>query len=195
MPKIIRILRSCSMKIFCTVNISKLNFWLLICIAKNFIWTTLKKIFLHPQISDFQILSYHYKPYINGNIIYSAFRWCINLNFEKLILMTGFVLQGYILLVIFKSLLLIKTSINTVITVYDILQFKITVFYYDILKNVFYSCNQSWIFGITHCSSLQSHFFLLSILKKLKGTAFIRNRNPFETLYVSLLSRLINLIF
>ncbi len=39
------ILRSCSMKIFCTANISKLNFWLLICIAKNFIWTTLKIIF------------------------------------------------------------------------------------------------------------------------------------------------------
>ncbi len=48
MPKIISILRSCSMKIFCTfltVNISKLNFWLLICIAKNFIWTSLKMIF------------------------------------------------------------------------------------------------------------------------------------------------------
>ncbi len=42
MPKIIRILRSCSMKIFCTfptINISKLIFWLLICIAKKFIWT------------------------------------------------------------------------------------------------------------------------------------------------------------
>ncbi len=48
MPKIIRILRSCSMKIFCQfpiVNISKLNFWLVICIAKNFIWTNLKVIF------------------------------------------------------------------------------------------------------------------------------------------------------
>ncbi len=48
MPKIIRILRSCSMKIFCkfpTVNISKLNYWLVICMAKNFIWTTLKVIF------------------------------------------------------------------------------------------------------------------------------------------------------
>ncbi len=46
--KIIRILRSCSMKIFSkfpTVNISKHNFWLLIYIAKNFIWTTLKVIF------------------------------------------------------------------------------------------------------------------------------------------------------
>ncbi len=48
MPKIIRILRSCSMKIFSafiTVNISQLHFWLVICIAKNFIWTTLKMIF------------------------------------------------------------------------------------------------------------------------------------------------------
>ncbi len=44
-PKIIRILKSCSMKIFSTVNISKLNFWLVICIARNFIWTTLKMIF------------------------------------------------------------------------------------------------------------------------------------------------------
>ncbi len=49
MPKISRTLRSCSMKIFSTfpnVNISKLNYWLVICIAKNFIWTTLKMIFL-----------------------------------------------------------------------------------------------------------------------------------------------------
>ncbi len=40
--------RSCSMKIFCkcpTLNISKVNFWLVICIAKIFIWTTLKMIF------------------------------------------------------------------------------------------------------------------------------------------------------
>ncbi len=38
MPKIVRILRSCSMKIFSkfpSVNIWKLNFWLVICIAKN----------------------------------------------------------------------------------------------------------------------------------------------------------------
>ncbi len=48
MPKIIKILRLCSMKIFSkfpTINISKLNYWLVICIAKNFIWTTLKVIF------------------------------------------------------------------------------------------------------------------------------------------------------
>ncbi len=48
MTKIIRILRSCSMKIFSkcpTINIFKLNFWLVICIAKNLIWTTLKMIF------------------------------------------------------------------------------------------------------------------------------------------------------
>ncbi len=76
-------------------TISKLNFWLVICIAKNFIWTTLKAIFsvfllnfLHPQIPDFQIvvqiLSYPNKPYINGKLSYSAFRWCINLNFKKI---------------------------------------------------------------------------------------------------------------
>ncbi len=70
MPKIIRILssmipRSSSMKIFFkfpTINISKLNFRLVICIAKDFIWTTLKAIFtifrffLYPQIPDFQII-------------------------------------------------------------------------------------------------------------------------------------------
>ncbi len=50
------------MKTFCkctTLNISKLNCWLVICIAKDFIWTTLKAIFsifwfffLYPQIPD-----------------------------------------------------------------------------------------------------------------------------------------------
>ncbi len=48
MPKIIRILRSCSMKIFSkcpTVNIWNIIFRLVICIAKNLIWTTLKMIF------------------------------------------------------------------------------------------------------------------------------------------------------
>ncbi len=54
------------MKIFCKfpiVNTSKLIFWLVLCIPKNFIWTTLKAIFqyfdfLHPQIPDFQIVVY-----------------------------------------------------------------------------------------------------------------------------------------
>ncbi len=84
------------MNIFCkcsTVNISKHTFLLVICIAKNFIWTTLK-IFLHPQIPDCQILSHHNKPYINGNPIYSAFRWCITLNFTNWTLVTGFVVQA-----------------------------------------------------------------------------------------------------
>ncbi len=39
-----------------------------------------------------QILSYRNKPYINGKIISSAFRWRINL----MTIMTGFVLQGHI---------------------------------------------------------------------------------------------------
>ncbi len=56
--------KSCSMKIFSkcpTVNISNVHFLLVICIAKNFIWTDLKAIFtifrfsLHPKIPDFQI--------------------------------------------------------------------------------------------------------------------------------------------
>ncbi len=55
MPKIIRTLSNHlfheDILIWSTVNISKLNFWLVICIAKNFIWTTLKAIF-------FQYLDY-----------------------------------------------------------------------------------------------------------------------------------------
>ncbi len=35
------------------------------------------------------------KPYINRKI-YSAFRWCINLNWKKMTLMTGFVVQTHI---------------------------------------------------------------------------------------------------
>ncbi len=55
-----------------TVNISKRNYWLVICIAKNFIWTTLKMIsqyldfFLHPQIPDFQNF------YNTSNIAFAA---------------------------------------------------------------------------------------------------------------------------
>ncbi len=53
------------MKIFCkfpTINISKLNFWLVRCIAKNLIWTTSKAVFsifgflLHSHIPDFQVV-------------------------------------------------------------------------------------------------------------------------------------------
>ncbi len=67
----------------------KTKFWLVICIAKNLIWTTLKGNFhaLRFQILS-QILSYHNKPYINGKIIY-------NHKFHKLTLMTGFVVQGH----------------------------------------------------------------------------------------------------
>ncbi len=97
------------MKIFCkfpTLNISRLIFLLVICIAKNFVWTTLKAIFsifwyfctLRFQIFKYlylsQILFYPNKPYINGKL--SAFRWCINHSFKKLTLMTGFVVQGHI---------------------------------------------------------------------------------------------------
>ncbi len=58
---------------FPTVNIlQKRIFWLVICIAKKLIWTTLKLNF-KVNLEKLQILS---KPYINGNIIYSAFRWC-----------------------------------------------------------------------------------------------------------------------
>ncbi len=71
MPKIIRILRSLSMKIFCkfpTVNISKLNFWLIICIAKNFIWTTLKVIFsIFRFFCSLRFQIYKYCPIITNH--------------------------------------------------------------------------------------------------------------------------------
>ncbi len=72
---------------FPTINISNFNFLLIICIAKDFIWTALKaQYFLNIQIffasSDSifkqlyigRISSYPNKPHINGKCIYSAFR-------------------------------------------------------------------------------------------------------------------------
>ncbi len=88
------------MKIFENVlplNVSNIHFRL-ICIVKIFHLNNFKghflniEFFLHPQIPDLKILSYHN----NGKLIYSAFRWCINLNFDKLTLKTGFVVQGHI---------------------------------------------------------------------------------------------------
>ncbi len=100
MPKIIRILRSCSMKIFSkfpTINISKLNFWLVICIAKNFIWPTLKMIF--SIFRCFCTLRFQIFKYCPNHTSMEIFRWCEswfwNLNLEKWTLKTGFVLQGH----------------------------------------------------------------------------------------------------
>ncbi len=67
---------------------------MVICIAKNNFKDFLNVlIFLHPQIPDFQILSYHNKPCINIKLICSAFRWWM---VTKCTLMTGFVVQVYI---------------------------------------------------------------------------------------------------
>ncbi len=71
---------------------------------------------LMTQIPDLQILS---KPYINGNMIYSAFRWCINLNLNR---MTGFVLQGHMLIFTrAASLHYINTCHNCVLNIECIL--------------------------------------------------------------------------
>ncbi len=87
------------MKIFCkfpTVNILKLNFWLVICSAKNFIWTDL----LIYQIPDFQIVCISAKYILSKQTIHHGkfihFQMMYNLNFPKLALMTGFVVQGHI---------------------------------------------------------------------------------------------------
>ncbi len=84
MPKIIRTLskKICSIKIFSkfpTVNISKRNFWLVMCIVKNFIWTILKanlaifRFFLHPQIPDFKYL------YLDQRLSHHNKQWNVNL--------------------------------------------------------------------------------------------------------------------
>ncbi len=88
MTKIIRILRSCSMKIS-TVNISKHNYWLLICIAKNLIWTTLKVIFsIFRFFCTLRFQIYKYCPnHTSMEILFTP------LTDSK---MTGFMLQGHI---------------------------------------------------------------------------------------------------
>ncbi len=92
------------MKIFCkfpTVNIPETYFFIssLICIAKNFIWTTLKAIFsifrffCTDQIPD-GIFKFVSQPNIVLSeqtlfskallkLISSAFRWCINIHFKN----------------------------------------------------------------------------------------------------------------
>ncbi len=94
------------MKIFLTINISTLNFWFVIFIAKNFIWTILKVIFsifyfFAPSDSRFSnsCISDKYCPIITNHTSMESwcmFRWCIHLNFKKCTLMTGFVVQGHI---------------------------------------------------------------------------------------------------
>ncbi len=77
MPKIIMILRSCSMKIFSkfpTVNISKLNFLLVICIAKNFIWTTLKAIFSIFRLLYFLFITFCWQIKQRHNIVYKDYK-------------------------------------------------------------------------------------------------------------------------
>ncbi len=88
-------IRSCSIKIFSkfsTVNISKRNFWLVISIAKNFIWITSKVIFLNiwiffaPSDSRFsnRLISAKYCPILaNRTSIESLFiqlsHGCLNI--------------------------------------------------------------------------------------------------------------------
>ncbi len=71
------------------------------CIAKNFIWTTLKGIyFLHPQIPDFQIVVSQQNILTNHTSMESL---SIQLSDDAYIsiskkwsLITGFVVQGHI---------------------------------------------------------------------------------------------------
>ncbi len=89
MPKIIRILRSCSMKIFCkfpTVNISKLNFWLVICIAKNFIWITLKVIFsIFRFFCSLRFQIFKYCPIITNHTSMESYQMMHKSQFWKIV--------------------------------------------------------------------------------------------------------------
>ncbi len=78
------------MKIFCkcpTVNISKLTFWLVICIAKNFIWTTLKAIFSIFRFFCNQIFKYcisaKYCPILTHHTSMESFQMMYKSQFQK----------------------------------------------------------------------------------------------------------------
>ncbi len=75
-------------KIFCafpTIKLSKRNFLLVMHCWELHLDNFKGDLFLHPQIPDFQIVASKTNivqslQYINGKLIYSAFRWYINLN-------------------------------------------------------------------------------------------------------------------
>ncbi len=76
------------MKIFSkcpTVNISKLNFWLVICIAKNFIWTTLKMIFsIFRFFCTLRFQIYKYCPIITNHTSMESFQMMHKSQFHKM---------------------------------------------------------------------------------------------------------------
>ncbi len=126
MPKIIMILRSCSMKIFSeflTVNIKKRNFWLLICIAKNLIWTTLKMIFsIFRFFCTFRFpnscISVNYYPIITIHTSMEIlFIQCILTNLPLGLVLWSRVSYIYIYIYIYKcNLLCDKSCIFSIIT-------------------------------------------------------------------------------
>ncbi len=103
------------------INISKLNYWLVICIAKNFIWTTLKMIFsIFRFFCTLRFQIYKYCPIItNHTSMETIFIQLLN-NLEKCILMTGFVVQGHICLNIIKAkrLIIVKATHGNVWAVF-----------------------------------------------------------------------------
>ncbi len=82
----------------------KAKFWLVKCVAKDFIWTTLNVIFstkknLAPSESRFSnnCISARYcpnTPYINWKLICLAFRWCINLKKKNNVFLSGSLRYG-----------------------------------------------------------------------------------------------------
>ncbi len=107
-----------------------------------------------------QISSYHNKPYINGKLIYSDFRWCINLNFGKWTLMTGFVVQGHISATPFLKPRTLKVNTESELTH----SYTCFWFYWAIHQCNVCLCNPAaqimWIWLEMHCWGLH----LMSLL-------------------------------
>ncbi len=124
-----------------------------------------------------QILSYHNKPYINGNLIYSDFRWCINLDFTKFTLLTGFVVQGHIFKVLLshmceemKVIWVIIDWQSHLICVYvhavsSILHFKIEKLFYILV--IFHNITGFTVFWSNRCSLGGNKRFLSKIKNNL----------------------------
>ncbi len=70
---------------FPTVNISKLNFWLVICIAKNFIWTTLKMIFsIFRFFCTLRFQIYKYCPIITNHTSMESYLFIFQMLYKSL---------------------------------------------------------------------------------------------------------------
>ncbi len=69
-----------------------INFWFVICIAKNFIWTTLN---IYIIIFSNSCISAKYCPVLTNHTSMESLFILYKSQFKKLTLVTGFVVQGH----------------------------------------------------------------------------------------------------